>query len=262
MAKRRPSGSRVPTFRQLLGGRLKTLREQHGCRQEVLALVARRWGLPWRREVVTMLEAGRRHLTTEEWLLLPTVMTAAFVPPEPFTWTDLVRGMDHVALTPELNIAGATLESLVTREGVLEARLDQTVERPETRKTNDLLQVEAVGRRWWPGGVPPSVVGVVLRAAAGEAERKAARVLDVTPLLVALAAVKCWGRPLTDEREDRIAKAGAESVSARVLQARRGHVTRTLLAELRSLLDEATRRKPQSSRKRSSARRRRRRPTD
>ena len=155
----------------------------------------------------------------------------------------------------------ATLESVVTREGVLDAELDQTVERPETRKTNDLLRVEAIGRRWWPGGVPPSAVAVVLRAAAGEAERKAARVLGATPVLVALAAVKCWGRPLTDEREDRMTNAGVEGVSPRVLQARRGHVTRTLLAELRSLLDEATRRKPQPSRNKSSTRKRRRRPT-
>ena len=57
-----------------------------------------------------------------------------------------------------------------------------------------MTSFEAIGRRWWPGGVPPSAVAVVLRAAAGEAERKAARVLGATPVLVALAAVKCWGR--------------------------------------------------------------------
>jgi transcriptional regulator with XRE-family HTH domain len=62
-----------------------------------------------------------------------------------------------------------------------------------------------------------------------EATVKAARRLERSPDEVDSAARRLWGRSLTDEREARIGKASR----TRADQARRGHVTRQLVDELR-----------------------------
>ena len=74
------------SFRQAVGAQIRKLREQRGVRQEIVALMARRWGLPWTSATVAQMETGRRHLTAEEWLLLPAVLTRALHPAEPYTW--------------------------------------------------------------------------------------------------------------------------------------------------------------------------------
>ena len=78
--------------------------------------------------------------------------------------------------------------------------------------------------------------------AADDATRKAAAVLKVPPLAVALAARARWNGVwgLTGEREHRLAVLlpgmQRETAPARKLQALRGHITRQLLQELRPLV--------------------------
>jgi transcriptional regulator with XRE-family HTH domain len=72
--------------------------------------------------------------------------------------------------------------------------------------------------------------------AAGDAERKAAAVLKVPPLAVALAARALWDWSLTAEREHRLAVQlpglVRDTTPARKLQALRGHITRALVEEM------------------------------
>ena len=179
-----------------------------------------------------MVESGRRHLTAEEWLLLPSVLTAALKSDVPYRWSDLVETMGHVALTAELSTYGATLDHLVQQGGTASPEQDENIDRPETRRASDLVALERVLRQMWTGDTPPLVAATALTAAAGEAERKAARVLGVSPVTIAAASFRSWGRSLTEEREARLAEKGTGDASPRVLQAQRGHVTRALLSEL------------------------------
>jgi hypothetical protein len=75
--------------------------------------------------------------------------------------------------------------------------------------------------------------------AAGDAETRAARRLGREPVEVARAARLLWGRSLADERERRLAEQlGGERVPARSMTARRGHITRELIEELRDYLSD------------------------
>jgi Helix-turn-helix domain len=81
-------------------------------------------------------------------------------------------------------------------------------------------------------------------AAKGNAERKAARKFGVSAELVSVVAFKRYHQSLTDERDMRGAEAMPEDTASRTLedlarttQALRGHVTRTLLAEMQPMID-------------------------
>jgi hypothetical protein len=66
-----------------------------------------------------------------------------------------------------------------------------------------------------------------------EATAKAARTLGVSSAELADLAETVWAASLTAERDRRLAEMpDAEEDSARTRQARRGHITRTLLSEL------------------------------
>ena len=220
-----------------MGARIKALREAAGVRQEELALVARRHGLPWRRVVVAHLETARRHLTAEEWLLLPFVLTEALN--RPCGWDDVIGDAGQVALTSDAWCDASALHTLVANGGRLDASERLLFSFPHMRRTQQLIDVETTGQRLWGGTPAPlDVIEAALVAAAGDAEIKAARVLRRLPEEVALAALNTWGRSLTGEREVRLAHRQGEP--ARRLQALRGHVTRLLLAELGHVLGSTT----------------------
>lgn len=64
--------------------------------------------------------------------------------------------------------------------------------------------------------------------------RKAAKRLGVTAEQVGAAAQRLWGQTLALERDDRLGD--IEGLPARTVQARRGHVTRRLISELRTYM--------------------------
>lgn len=83
-----------------------------------------------------------------------------------------------------------------------------------------------------------------------EAEIKAARRLGVEPGAVVAAARRLWGRTLTDQRDALVRAAigesrpaGAHAGVARAIQARRGHVTRVLVADLSQALTARAKKK-------------------
>jgi hypothetical protein len=104
---------------------------------------------------------------------------------------------------------------------------DESVPRSRLRAWVRRMTAHVRGRDFWDA---------IVRESAGDAEQKAANVLDVSPHAVALAARSRWGRSLTEERDRRVS-AASES-TPRTLQALRGHATRALLDELRPVLKD------------------------
>jgi hypothetical protein len=68
-----------------------------------------------------------------------------------------------------------------------------------------------------------------------DVERAAARSLGVEPWEAAVASLLRYGRKLAQERDRRLAMEDGADVSPRSRQARRGHITRALVAELRGV---------------------------
>jgi transcriptional regulator with XRE-family HTH domain len=63
---------------QVVGNKVRHLREQTGATQDHVARAARDVGLTWGRSSVAQLEAGTRALSAAELILLPLVFLAAF----------------------------------------------------------------------------------------------------------------------------------------------------------------------------------------
>lgn len=174
-------------------------------------MAAQRLGIEWGRSSVTALEAGVRELTASELLALPSIMLAALIAKHPDDWQ---QWEDEVQLAAFIKLdSSETLElsgSLQLPHMVLAGWFD---------KKHKLVRPQ------------PIVVGSALHVA-GEAERKLARKLGIDPNTVVTAAVKRWGRSLTEERDARVSALVDDDTPPRTVQARRGRVTRELLKEL------------------------------
>jgi transcriptional regulator with XRE-family HTH domain len=188
---------------QVVGFRIRQLREMFGKTQEDVAAAARRIGFDWGRSSVASLEAGQRQLSAEELLALPAIIDQAFTGGSDawaasFSLADLLRPgkKEELALTSSVSMTATELEG-------------------------------------WLGAEPPGIGDrlVAADARAAEADRKAAASLGWTPDKVLRRSLNLWGQTLSDERDARVPSYA--DASARSLQARRGHVTRTLLNELK-----------------------------
>ena len=190
--------------------------------QETVAAHARAHGFRWQRGTIAMVEAGRRRLSLEEYLFLPTVLKAAGLVNADFKSEDLI-GLSHPA-TPRPSMG---------REDVVKAW------------------------RHWGGArdLDPAVSVAVALASATEAVRRAARALQRSPVDVAVVVhLRHDGRTFEQERDARVnarwfpgarmvesvergeAVGDAHPAMSRKLQALRGHITRELIEELRTLI--------------------------
>ncbi len=213
---------------------LRLVRTQRGLTREELARQARGYGLRWHGTTVTEIEAGRRHLRLEQLLLLALALDASPA--------DFVAGDEPVHLTADARVGVRTVR------GLLAGRLDDhddVLEIPQSRafvaalragsgvlaKLNEMLGTDDRTRG--------QVLQDVRRAeeSVDEAVRKGAGPLDVEPVVFAAAAIRLYGRSFTEERDARVEKDGP-AVSPRVRQARRGHASRQLIAEIRGFLDQ------------------------
>jgi transcriptional regulator with XRE-family HTH domain len=180
---------------------MRDLRLEHGKRQEDVAGAAKLHGLEWSRSTVNALERGARELALEEFLVLPEVLWLALGGVR-LTYGDLLPP------TGEVRVGDAAL----TRD-----------------------QVAMVFSGELLGGVRlPEQTPAPLRDL--DAERRTAERLGVTEDELTEAAYRRWGRGLTAERDHRLA--GLGDAPPRTVQARRGHITRRLLEELRPVLRE------------------------
>lgn len=234
-----------PTLDQLIGANVRRLREAENATQDEYARRVRVFLPQWSQSTIAALEKGRKTLDTSE----VTVLMCAI----PATREDLFapEGSSSdafVQLTPELAMPPAAVQNVwtaKTREeigaqmaesrGVFRPIAGARTQRWFEARSQQLLRYRRILPRFTSEQFEAAV-----SAARDESTTKGARRLGVEdPTEVALAAIRVWGRSLTEEREGRIAKAAPADASARTLQALRGHVTRTLLEEIEPILRKA-----------------------
>jgi transcriptional regulator with XRE-family HTH domain len=226
-----------------LGERIKTLRTERGLTQEQLAEEVRRlWGLPWSRPTLTAIESGHRELSAKELLALTDVL---LVSPQ-----ELLRGLEGermgnrmaprmgpwLQVGPQSSLSlKAVLRSMEAgrRRQVLDGRdtpatrgaAEQIAGLPELRRQLEAASIEPT----------PETLTRAAQGERGEAEKKAATVLGIDPRRVSVLSLKLWGRSLTAEREARFALKKPSAAGATGLRTLRGHITRELIAELRTV---------------------------
>ncbi len=229
-AARKQAPTALP-FGVALGHRLRQVREEIGETGADLAATCRGVGLNWDRPTVTRVEQGKRQVTASELLLLTLVYDrplADLLPTEPVA---LSTGNRATTATPEA-LRDALEEAPGSADGWHVAGLLEDALAALPYYANVLKQVTSK--------VPGAPTLTALRGSAhqgDEATAKAARTLGATPLEVATAAQLLWGRGVAAERDAR-ADAMGSAPSVRTRQARRGHVTRRLLAELRPMIEQ------------------------
>ena len=185
-------------FQTVVRRNLRRVRAKLGWRQEDLAQVARARGLRWTANTVTAIEIGRRPLSAEELLLLPTLL--------------------QVPLT---ELISADRDEVTDVDGVL--------------VTNVALNQIARGRPLEEQQSQFFVTPPRVESGVTEAERKAARNLSeatkstiTSTDLIAMAQRQWDGRRLDEERERRLKSTRRRGSLAR----QRGHITTQLQNEL------------------------------
>jgi transcriptional regulator with XRE-family HTH domain len=181
---------------QAIRDRMRKLRIEHGWTQEDLAGRMQVWGFEWTHDTVKNLEVGTRRLSIEEFF-------------------------------GTVRLFGGEGEFFGADAGALEL--------------SPLWAVEVGGLGEIVAGnlTPQEVFGEAVLTASGItesqlAEKKAAAALGISIPGLKKAARRAWGKSLTKERERRLDQQEDSAVlSPRTRQARRGHVTRELLKELR-----------------------------
>jgi hypothetical protein len=235
--------SKFLTVDQAIGQRLREVRAELGLRQDQIAMAAQRAGLGWTQSTVAAIERGNRALSLGEWFLLPHVIGMAS------GWmahhselADLLPASGRIALTEETTTNVDVLrDALAGRLIHLDRKVFEDFDTPYIRDVRDGMRRHfAEVKRLlplWPG---MTVLGYsdALNAARGDAERKAARKLGVEPIKLSVAAYGRYDQSFTEERDARVAELAPADAPPRSLQALRGHVTRAMLAELTSVLDQ------------------------
>jgi hypothetical protein len=270
-----------------VGERVNAIRSRSGTTLERIAAEARELGLKWAKSSVAAIEKGQHALGLGELLLLPTILQRAgarvfeyTAVPEGDGWTVserrpvtvadllpyddrpiLLAGTVHMPARALCDLLGSMcvypLDHPVSApawKAVKVALGEETAE--EARRLPQgwrLKMIDAIARHQGGAGRPDNDEAFWLgiqRNAADDATRKAAVVLGVPPIAVALAARACWNgvRGLTDQRERRLAallppEQRHDPAKKRTLQALRAHITRELLDELRPLLADITKKK-------------------
>jgi helix-turn-helix protein len=214
------------TLSQAIGGRIRDLREGSGLRQEDIASSARRKGLPWTRATVASIESGKRRLSMEEMTLLPFVLLSSccHLPGQQGKFiqiSDLIPQQGWVSMTAQTNIHAQVIRWVWHSQA--ESASQQDIDSPDEREFKQNIPVFMSERLMW-----------------SEAAEKAARKLKVSPLEIEKASDKLWSRSLAEERDLRISER-MQGKDLRTIQALRGHVTRALLGELRSILKSKAR---------------------
>lgn len=205
----------------VIGGNLRSLREQHGKRQDDIAAAARAVGLRWSQATVGAIETGRREVSVGELIALPSILLRSLDLAVTITVQDLVTTEEDLRLGHDFTAAPAWVAAAFRRRRRLTAE-----ERAHTQAAIAEAEVE-FARLDAEAQVKAAQVD------AGQLlERRAAQRLGVDPLAVALAARKTWGHSLTAERDRRTEGGSAKPRGV-------GAVTRQCIAELRPVLAHA-----------------------
>ena len=231
----------------LIGQGVAAARRRKHWTQEEAAWQFRYHGLvTWRTGTVGQLEAGLRRPRLDEIVLICAALDCALDELLPDVDDEWIELGDGAAMTPEAIRAvlygevdadpGGSITAEMRFPG--EAELAKQIMRaePERKRIEALLEpVTQLARRR----------GIKLLAGdrrnafrlPTDAERHAARRLQVHPSQVKFAARVLWHQDFAAERDSRIGD--VEGIAARSLQARRGLVARAMLTELGDLFREA-----------------------
>lgn len=202
-----------PTLEQVIGTNVRLACEEAKLTQDDLARLVRRAGLRWTRSTVSALWNGEKSLDVEELVVLSRYLT-----PAPY----LLGGTGSVRVAAEEVELAEVRTALGTPQRQRQAR-SQGGQLTAKDAADFLAFAEHVASA----------------QEVGEAEAKAARKLGVSAADFEAAALKCWGRSLTAERDARVTNLAPPDVAPRSRQALRGRVTRHLLTELVPILSKS-----------------------
>lgn len=226
-------------LRKIVGGSVRRVREAEGRRQEDISTAARKLGLAWPRSKVAALERGEKSISAEELLLLPSVLRSALG--RPFFIAELFDSDEEMQLSPGATMPARQVIELLSGADAFDVEVHLSAAGVAPLDALMALDARKARRRIQElglGSVRSSEAEAVERAS-GESERKAARSLGEDETVFVLLSSRLWGRSLSEERDARVAEGLPSDASARTTQARRGHVTRELIAEARRYIDQA-----------------------
>lgn len=188
-------------LRQVVGQRVRELREHAGLRQDDLALAARVFGLLWNHSRIAALERGAKSINAEELVLLPAILGSALG--RPVGMGELFNADGSIQLSRAVEIPARSLFEVLCGAD------------PKPR----IVCQDASEMRLGP---------------ASECDERACRGLGVDADTYATVCDQLWGHILSVERDIRLR--AVTGVSPASLAAHRGRVTRDLLAEAREAL--------------------------
>jgi transcriptional regulator with XRE-family HTH domain len=227
----------------LIGAGVAAARQRKRWTQEDAAREFRFHGLTsWRTGTVGQLEAGLRRPRLDEVVLICAALDVALEELLPDT-SEMVELGDGARMPAEAirRILDGTVDAppfqsitddmiFPGEQKVVDAVLRSMPDHEETQKLLAPIRLYATGLTH--GDVRQAF------SAPADAERHAARRLGLRPAQVKLASRALWEhRDFTEERDRRVGDAA--KLEPRSLQARRGLVTRAMLAELRTYVDAA-----------------------
>ena len=233
---------------QVVGARLREVREERRLRQSDVVVSARRLGLRWTPATVAALETGRRELSVGELLLLPMIVfdateralswdeiEAAGKPrrqrkAEAVTLWDLFPEGGMVRLSPGAAFTGDAVREMLTGVPDPESgQFDTPLSRSASEVGRSLVSLASDCRKVWPDA-PETAQQAAYEESGREGEQRTAERLGTSAFVVALGALRLWGRGVTAERDRRLIGQSP---------GRSGHVTRAITEELRAFLIEA-----------------------
>ncbi len=223
----------ILALEEAIGRNVRRIRQERRLSQDEVASIARRAGLGWSPVTVTQLETGQKSLSAIELLLLPVILRRPL--------EELIEVEDGlIRATESSHIPHRYLAQFFRNPGTIIISEELfSEESPHPDATEVLVEPDidpSVRRAMKKAGLDESLLAYMMIDAArkGEAERKAARQLGLRPVEVAAFALRAFGRSLTQERNRR-----AASVRGRDRRAVKGHVTRSLLEELRTTIKQS-----------------------
>jgi len=226
-------------LRQVIGARVKHLREQAGGRQEDIARVARSFGLAWPRQKVDELERGKKAISAEELVLLPFVLSHAL--DRAVSMAHLFDDDDRITLSAQTDIpARDVLAELCgakpagTFVNLTHLPSFDAVEVIARAFGRPVRRMEALGLDQMS-----SRALLAVERSSGEPEARAARQVGEGSIVFTAICYHLWGRSLSTERDARVAASLPNAAPASTVRAKRGRVTRELVAEIRAFITRA-----------------------